>query len=258
MPLETEAGLGRRHPAAADADAVDPARVTATDAMTVNGTVWATAALLVLVVAGGVFGWNSVDVTAETVALPGWMFPVALVRLRRRHPHVLQARTWPASPPRCTPCSRARSSAPSPGVYNTRLRRHRRPGRGAHHRRVRRDAVPVRHPDHQGHRQAPDGHRRRHRRRLARLPGQHGPEPVRRRPCPFLHDTQPPRDRHQPGDRRRGRLQPAARLRLRRAGRGGRAPRARSSGTPPSACSSRSSGSTSSSCASSASSRAAS
>jgi uncharacterized YccA/Bax inhibitor family protein len=54
-------------------------RVTATDTMTVNGTVWATAALLVLVIAGGVYGWNAVDVTSETVSFPGWMFPVALV-----------------------------------------------------------------------------------------------------------------------------------------------------------------------------------
>lgn len=48
------------------------------DAMTVNGTVWATAALLVLVVAAGVFGWNSVDATAESVSLPGWLLPVML------------------------------------------------------------------------------------------------------------------------------------------------------------------------------------
>ena len=33
--------------------------------MTVNGTVWATAALLVLVVIGGIYGWNQVDVTAD-------------------------------------------------------------------------------------------------------------------------------------------------------------------------------------------------
>jgi uncharacterized YccA/Bax inhibitor family protein len=54
-------------------------RTDAADAMTVNGTVWATAALLVLVVGAGVFGWNAVDVTAETVSYPGWIFPVALV-----------------------------------------------------------------------------------------------------------------------------------------------------------------------------------
>lgn len=52
-----------------------PAR---TDVMTTGGTVWATAALLVLVVAAGVFGWNSVDATAESVSLPGWLFPVVL------------------------------------------------------------------------------------------------------------------------------------------------------------------------------------
>lgn len=52
--------------------------VIGTDTMTVNGTVWATAALLVLVVASGVFGWNSVDTTADSVSLPGWIFPVVL------------------------------------------------------------------------------------------------------------------------------------------------------------------------------------
>lgn len=48
------------------------------DTMTVNGTVWATASLLVLVVASGVFGWNSVDTTGESVSIPGWVFPVML------------------------------------------------------------------------------------------------------------------------------------------------------------------------------------
>jgi uncharacterized YccA/Bax inhibitor family protein len=46
------------------------------DVMTVSGTVWATAALLVLVVASGAYGWSSVDATAESVSLPGWIFPV--------------------------------------------------------------------------------------------------------------------------------------------------------------------------------------
>ena len=53
--------------------------ITRTDTMTVNGTVWATAALLVLVVIGGIYGWNQVDVTATEVTWPGWIFPVALV-----------------------------------------------------------------------------------------------------------------------------------------------------------------------------------
>jgi uncharacterized YccA/Bax inhibitor family protein len=51
---------------------------TAVDAMTVNGTIWATAALLVLVVAAGIFGWNSVDTSVESVSMPGWFFPVML------------------------------------------------------------------------------------------------------------------------------------------------------------------------------------
>jgi uncharacterized YccA/Bax inhibitor family protein len=77
--LETEAGWAAGTQTA-DAGA-GPRVVPVGDAMTVNGTVWATAALLVLVVAGGVYGWNSVDVTSETVSWPGWVFPVALVAL---------------------------------------------------------------------------------------------------------------------------------------------------------------------------------
>ena len=42
--------------------------------MTLNGVAWASASLLVLVVAAGVFGWNSVDSTATSVSLPGWLF----------------------------------------------------------------------------------------------------------------------------------------------------------------------------------------
>jgi uncharacterized YccA/Bax inhibitor family protein len=77
--LEAEAGW-----AAGTQTAGPPTRtggLPATDAMTVNGTVWATAALLVLVVASGVYGWNAVDVTSETISWPGWWFPVALVAL---------------------------------------------------------------------------------------------------------------------------------------------------------------------------------
>jgi len=72
---DTQAGW-----AAGTQTAQDPAVLagTRTDAMTVNGTIWATAALLVLVVGAGVYGWNSVDVTADEVSLPGWLFPVVL------------------------------------------------------------------------------------------------------------------------------------------------------------------------------------
>ncbi|MGK2948238.1 MAG: Bax inhibitor-1/YccA family protein [Acidimicrobiales bacterium] len=48
------------------------------DGMTVSGTIWATAALLVLLIGAGVFGWNSVDATLDTVSFPGWLFPVML------------------------------------------------------------------------------------------------------------------------------------------------------------------------------------
>jgi uncharacterized YccA/Bax inhibitor family protein len=75
--FETEAGWAAGTQAAGTSA---PAGVApAVDAMTVNGTVWATAALLVLVVAGGVYGWNSVDITAETASFPAWIFPLSLV-----------------------------------------------------------------------------------------------------------------------------------------------------------------------------------
>jgi uncharacterized YccA/Bax inhibitor family protein len=74
--LETEAGWAA---AQAGTAVAGTARAEAIDTMTVNGTVWATAALLVLVIGGGVYGWNTVDVTSDTVSFPGWLFPVALV-----------------------------------------------------------------------------------------------------------------------------------------------------------------------------------
>ena len=77
--LESEAGWAAGTQTASDPNAVGPRPLPTTDTMTVNGTVWATAALLVLVVAGGIYGWSSVDATAETAAWPGWMFPVALL-----------------------------------------------------------------------------------------------------------------------------------------------------------------------------------
>lgn len=75
---ETEAGWAAGTQQMQDAYAVGTSPIASTDTMTVSGTVWATAALLVLVVGAGVFGWNSVDVTAETASLPGWIFPVVL------------------------------------------------------------------------------------------------------------------------------------------------------------------------------------
>jgi uncharacterized YccA/Bax inhibitor family protein len=51
--------------------------VVGEDTMTLNGVVWASGALLVLLVAAGVFGWNSVDHTLDTVRIPGWL-PVVL------------------------------------------------------------------------------------------------------------------------------------------------------------------------------------
>jgi uncharacterized YccA/Bax inhibitor family protein len=74
---ETEPGWAAGTQALEDAYAA-PSAVVHTDGMTVGGTVWATAALLVLVVASGAYGWSTVDATADSVSLPGWIFPVAL------------------------------------------------------------------------------------------------------------------------------------------------------------------------------------
>jgi uncharacterized YccA/Bax inhibitor family protein len=76
--FETDAGWASGTQAASP-PSVDTPRVTVIDAMTVNGTIWATAALLVLVIAGGVYGWNAVDVSADSVSFPTWMFPVSLL-----------------------------------------------------------------------------------------------------------------------------------------------------------------------------------
>ena len=47
--------------------------VVGEDTMTLNGVVWASASLIVLVIAAGVFGWNSVDHTNDVVSMPGWL-----------------------------------------------------------------------------------------------------------------------------------------------------------------------------------------
>ena len=57
-----------------------PGTVADTDTMTVGGVVNISFLLLMLVIVGGVFGWASVDVTAEQgVSLPVWLLPVVLV-----------------------------------------------------------------------------------------------------------------------------------------------------------------------------------
>jgi uncharacterized YccA/Bax inhibitor family protein len=46
--------------------------VVGDDTMTVNGVAWASGALIVLVMAAGVFGWASSDSSPDRVAIPGW------------------------------------------------------------------------------------------------------------------------------------------------------------------------------------------
>jgi uncharacterized YccA/Bax inhibitor family protein len=52
--------------------------VVGDDTMTINGVVWAAAALIVLVVAAGSFGWSATTSNETTVQLPGWLFPALL------------------------------------------------------------------------------------------------------------------------------------------------------------------------------------
>ena len=68
---ETEAGW-----AAAEQAYQAPAYrgpVAGDDTMTLNGVAWSSAALIVLVIAAGVFGWNSAEASATRVEIPGWL-----------------------------------------------------------------------------------------------------------------------------------------------------------------------------------------
>lgn len=71
----TEAGW-----AAEDAYAAPAYRgpVVGDDTMTLNGTVWASGALIVLVIMAGVFGWSSAEASATRVQIPGWL-PLVLI-----------------------------------------------------------------------------------------------------------------------------------------------------------------------------------
>jgi uncharacterized YccA/Bax inhibitor family protein len=62
--------------------------VAGDDLMTLNGVMWSSTALLVLLAVAGVFGWSSVERTVDTVAVPGWLllgvlggFGVAMVTI---------------------------------------------------------------------------------------------------------------------------------------------------------------------------------
>ena len=72
---ESEAGWAARTQQQVEAEYAAPP-TTRTDTMTVSGTVWATAALLVLVVGSGIYGWNSVESAVDNPAIPGWTWLV--------------------------------------------------------------------------------------------------------------------------------------------------------------------------------------
>ena len=97
-------------------------------------------------------------------ALPGLAVPPPVRSGGRGLRDDLQAGPGPLHRPRVRP-PRRRGPRGHLGPLRRRVERHRAPGGLPHHRRVRGDALPLRHPDHQGHRQAPHGHHRRHRRR---------------------------------------------------------------------------------------------
>jgi uncharacterized YccA/Bax inhibitor family protein len=66
------------YPPPAAPDEVSPWRpgpvATATDTMSINGTVTATGVLLVLLTATGVVGWNAVESNPFTVEIPAWIW----------------------------------------------------------------------------------------------------------------------------------------------------------------------------------------
>jgi uncharacterized YccA/Bax inhibitor family protein len=70
-PAATDAGWA----AAEDLYAAPAYRgpVVGDDTMTLNGTVWASGALIVLVLAAGIFGWSSAESSATRVEIPGWL-----------------------------------------------------------------------------------------------------------------------------------------------------------------------------------------
>jgi len=72
----TEAGWA----AAQDAYAAPAYRgpVVGDDTMTVNGVAWASGALIVLVLAAGVFGWSSSSSSPDDLQIPGWLPIVAI------------------------------------------------------------------------------------------------------------------------------------------------------------------------------------
>ncbi|MDP1821021.1 MAG: Bax inhibitor-1/YccA family protein [Acidimicrobiales bacterium] len=52
--------------------------VAGDDTMTLNGVAWASGALIVLVMAAGVFGWSSSSSSPDELAIPGWLPIVAI------------------------------------------------------------------------------------------------------------------------------------------------------------------------------------
>ena len=219
--------------------AVAPRRLRR-DAMTVSGAITATAVLLVLLI-----GSRRLRLATPSRSTPGRPGRAARVVVRSpcsaasASPSLtdLQARSWPASPPRSTPCATGIGRR----RHLARLR-----GRVRRHRAARPWSAPspcsammlflLRHPHHQGHRQVP---------RIVII------APPGRSCLVYLFDLvlQPVRRRRAVHPRRRarsgilislaivgrGRPEPAASTSTSSSGPSPPAPRSRSSGTPPSA-----------------------
>jgi hypothetical protein len=156
--------------------------------MTVNGTISATATLLVLLLASAAVGWIATGGPEEVVVDEHDHLPVRHPRARlgrhdRRHrPGVpVDVQAAPRSLRRTDLCDRAGflRRRDLPDVRDV-LRRHRRPGGRCHDRGVRHDARPLPHPDHQGDRPVPPHRRHRDDRHHAVLRG-HPAHPALRR-----------------------------------------------------------------------------
>ena len=75
-PAATEAGWAAAEHAYAAPAYRGP--VVGDDTMTLNGVAWASSALIVLVIAAGVFGWSSAEASETRVEIPGWL-PLVLL-----------------------------------------------------------------------------------------------------------------------------------------------------------------------------------
>ena len=143
-------------------------------AMTLNGTITASAVLLVILLdRRGVRlerrQRSDARERRRDLLVPADRLRGHHRRLRRRDRRHAQAQPGQDPRPGLRDRLRLRRRRHLQGLRDV-LRRHRRPGRARHGVGVRRDAGAVPHPDHQGHRQVPSHRHHRHDRRDGALP----------------------------------------------------------------------------------------